>query len=35
MQLFNEVWANIMDQLARNLANSLVYIAMVVLFDVG
>ena len=35
MQLFNEVWANIMDQLARNLANSLVYIAMVVLFVVG
>ena len=35
MQLFNEVWANIMNQLAKNLADSLVYIAMVVLFVVG
>lgn len=35
MQLFNEVWSQVLEQLAKNLADSLVYVAMIVLFAVG
>ncbi len=33
--MFNEVWSQVLEQLAKNLADSLVYVAMIVLFVVG